>query len=88
MRFLLKRNQKRHASTSKPPSHPAIPFIDLLYCPKDDLNHLHVLAKSRKAAICSGCGEIIRREKEINFRKKLAMKKGINKYKAFIERKT
>ncbi|GAH46309.1 unnamed protein product [marine sediment metagenome] len=65
----------------------AIPFLDLLYCPQDDLNHIHVLAKSRKTAICSGCGEIISRAKEINFRKKLAKTKKINRYKAFIERK-
>lgn len=74
---ILKRSRKKRRTNKFP----------VLYCPETDVNELHVFSRSKKLAICSGCGEVIRREKEINFRKKLAKAKNINRFKAWSEGK-
>ncbi len=60
---------------------------EILYCPKMDINNLHATSDTGKLAVCCGCGEVIRRAREINLRRKIAMKNGINRFKEWFEKK-
>jgi len=52
-----------------------------------DINNLHAISDTGKLAVCCGCGEVIRRVREINLRRKIAMTNNINRFKAWFEKK-
>ena len=62
-------------------------FVYMLFCPKLDMNCLHVINQHHNIAICAGCGEVIISNQEIQLRDKTAQKHKENRFKIWAEAK-
>jgi hypothetical protein len=60
-------------------------FVCMLFCPKFDMNCLHVINSYHNISICAGCGELIEGSEEIALRDKTAQRHKENRFKIWAE---